>query len=161
MKPITTLQIELIIILATVLVCSLLFLSTKENSDFDILSWRTISTKLLLIQEQCRDARGLRKTNDSIELIASNGDLLILTIEDQDSEQTLKFERRNLTRIKDVTTIKNLSNISIDFKKLANGLPDQDLTLKALYKDASINRSIAIFIDLSLSNPRLIQELKL
>ena len=119
MKPITTLQIELIIIMATVLVCGLLFLSTKENSDFDILSWRTISTKLLLIQEQCRDARGLRKTNDSIELIASNGDLLILTIEDQDSEQTLKFERRNLTRIKDVTTIKNLSNISIDFKKLA------------------------------------------
>ena len=161
MKPITTLQIELIIIMVTVLVCGLLFLSTKENSDFDILSWRTISTKLLLIQEQCRDARGLRKTNDSIELIASNGDLLILTIEDQDSEQTLKFERRNLTRIKDVTTIKNLSNISIDFKKLAHGLPDQDLTLKALYKDGSINRSIALFIDLSLSNPRLIQELKL
>ena len=115
----------------------------------------------LKIQEQGRNARAMRKTTDAVELIAENGDLLILSISKSNSNQTLRLERRSLTRIKTISTIKNLSNISMDFKAALNGLPDQDLTVKAIYQDPATLQSLALFIDLSLSNPRLIRELQL
>ena len=45
----------------------------------------------------------------------------------------------------------------MDFKAALNGLPDQDLTVKAIYQDPATLQPLALFIDLSLSNPRLIR----
>ena len=157
MKFTKTLKIEVILILVTTLLCSSLFIFNRKYSNFDSLSWSSICKKLLKIQEQCRNARAMRKTTDVVELIAENGDLLILSISNSNSNQTLRLERRSLTRIKTISTIKNLSNISMDFKAALNGLPDQDLTVKAIYQDPATIQPLALFIDLSLSNPRLIR----
>ena len=161
MKSINTLKIELIFVVITFLLCGLLFIFDEEPSNFDSLSWSLISKKLLAVQEQCRNARAIRKVDNSIELIAADGDLLILSIENSESKQSLSLERRSLTRVKKVSTIKNLSKISLDFQSMANGLQDQDLTLKAIYREPASDRTLAVLIDLSLSDPRLIQELQL
>ncbi len=161
MNPSATLKLETLIIVITIVICWLVFSSQADRKDFDNISWSSVSKNLISIQEQCRNSRAIRQANDSIELIASNGDLLILSIVENDSEQVLKLERRSLTRIKSKISIKEFHNITLEFKQSADGLPDQDLTLKALYKDPIVNKSIAILVDFSLSNPRLLTELQL
>ncbi len=161
MKSQSKLIIEFILIVLTMILCSFLLTFNTNIEEFNSSSWKLVSSKLLSIQNHCRNSRAVRQTSDSIELIGADGHQLILSIEDYNNEQILKFERRSLTTIKNTTIVRNLRNLSLDFKKASEGLPNQDLSLKALYFDDALVQPLAILIDLSLSNPRLPQELGL
>lgn len=161
MKFKSRLGIELVSIVCTILICTLLLKSNKDSMEFNYNSWNLTSSKLLSIQSHCRNSLAVRKNSDSIELISADGDRLSLSIEDTNNKRIIKFERRSLTKIKSIIIVRNLYNISLDFKQASEGLPNQDLSLKALYLDKALAHPLAVLIDLSLSNPRLPRELDL
>ena len=88
------------------ILCSFLLIFNTNIAEFNSSSWKLVSSKLLSIQNHCRNSQAVRQTSDSIELIGADGHQLILSIEDFNNEQILKFERRSLTTIKNTIIVR-------------------------------------------------------
>lgn len=157
-----SIYLELALVICTAIICSI-FLLQSQLKDFQTPhSWAPLTAKLLKIQKSCRNATALRSTGDSIEFINSDGLLMKMSVtKDFGSVDILELQISNQTTIKERIKITELSNLILDFQEPNPGTLASDATLKGIFATPELQLPVVIFLDLSLSNPNVFQELNL
>lgn len=157
-----SLFLELALVVITAIICSLFLLNSQLKEFKTPHSWVSLTAKLIKIQKLCRNAAAVRKVDNVVEFINSDGLLMNFIInKDLNSTNHLELQIKSETTIKDTIKIDELNNLIIHFKEPFPGTYPSDVSLKGTFMSQDLPLPVSVFMDLSLSNPRLFQELDL